>query len=490
MQRALTKLSPLAKYVVSPTGLLVPTVIFVFFGSVFGVISVFKHVFFETYAWDLGIFVQTLYLIANGFPLFSTIMNEHFLGNHFSPTFFLLFPLSLINLEAIGLLVVQALWVSLGAYPLFLIAKHHLKHTLPATTMTVAYFLFLGLQHGVLREFHEITLAPTLFLFLYFFIIKERTRSFFITLALFLGVKENLALTVIALGIWMIMFNKKLRTWGLVTAGLGAGAFVVMLKAIIPYYAINEYIHTNFGELGKTPGELIVTAIQKPLLVVKTFFSPIDKVNTMKMYAVSVAFLAFFDSFIIVLAPSLAEKFLDATWSRWQIFFHYSIMIAPILWIATIRSIANIAALAPRVVPIFKKIAIPTLLAMCVLVLTMFTHLKYDSPLTSLVRMDFYAQLLPRIVVYETLRSVPGGDELSISAQDALVPHLAERKNIYLFPQYADVDVVVLHQLVPHWPLDDNQYEAEIEKLENDASFDLMYEDQHGGMIFVRSDEQ
>ena len=57
-------------------------------GSYFAVMSLVtirRHVTFHSNGYDLGIFDQLIWSVSRGFPLESSILGYHFLGEHFSP---------------------------------------------------------------------------------------------------------------------------------------------------------------------------------------------------------------------------------------------------------------------------------------------------------------------------------------------------------------------------------------------------------------------
>ena len=72
----------------------------------------------------------------------------------------------------------------------------------------------------------------------------------------------------------------------------------------------------------------------------------------------------------------------------------------------------------------------------------------------------------------------------SVSAQSALAPHLANRKDIYLYPSIVlhcqqqncpTVDYIVLSTAVNGWPLTDDQVSAAIKQLESDKDYTEIY---------------
>ncbi|HEY9647057.1 MAG TPA: DUF2079 domain-containing protein, partial [Chroococcidiopsis sp.] len=77
--------------------------------------SSLKHGLFHSTAFDLGIFDQAIYLISQGLPPQSSIINMHILGDHAAPIHYGLALLYWLYPDVHWLLVVQAVGLSLGA---------------------------------------------------------------------------------------------------------------------------------------------------------------------------------------------------------------------------------------------------------------------------------------------------------------------------------------------------------------------------------------
>ncbi|MCK4423437.1 MAG: DUF2079 domain-containing protein, partial [Candidatus Omnitrophica bacterium] len=77
------------------------------------------------------------------------------------------FPLSLLYLifsNPCTLLVTQSIFIALGAWPLYLIARDRFKSETVALCFASAYLLYPTLQYANLFDFHGDALAPAFFL--------------------------------------------------------------------------------------------------------------------------------------------------------------------------------------------------------------------------------------------------------------------------------------------------------------------------------------
>src|SRR3989338_2492310 len=91
---------------------------------IFGVVTSLRHYNFQTQAWDLGIFDQVVWNIANGNGMSTTLefVQNHF-AVHMSPILYLLAPGYLVFPSPYFLLILQTIALALGAWPLYLLAK-------------------------------------------------------------------------------------------------------------------------------------------------------------------------------------------------------------------------------------------------------------------------------------------------------------------------------------------------------------------------------
>lgn len=96
------------------------------YGVLFSFITVSRHRTFQTHALDLGQYAQNLWHIARGQEPYDTVLGWHAWGNHFSPIFYVLAPLTLVFHGPAFLLVLQSAALALGAAPLYLFARSRL----------------------------------------------------------------------------------------------------------------------------------------------------------------------------------------------------------------------------------------------------------------------------------------------------------------------------------------------------------------------------
>src|SRR5262249_52816293 len=131
-------------------------------------------------------------------------------ADHFDPLQLLLIPVYRAWSSPLLLLVVQSLMLTLGALPLYWVARDRFPdHPALSTVFPVLYLLYLPLR-GVNRyDYHPSALAPPLFLFALYFMEKARwgRMIFFLVLAGLL--KENMPIAGVTIGLYVAAVKKK-----------------------------------------------------------------------------------------------------------------------------------------------------------------------------------------------------------------------------------------------------------------------------------------
>ena len=146
---------------------------------------------------------------------------------HFSPALALFAPLVIVWPSPIALLVAQAVRWPLGLAPL-------MRATSSWTAWVVAVTYGLAPAFGALFgfDFHEVALAVPLLAFSMAAMLRGDHRAAVLWAMPLVLVKEDLGLTVAALGV--VVFLRGSRRWGTFAMVFGAVTFVVLLVWVLP----------------------------------------------------------------------------------------------------------------------------------------------------------------------------------------------------------------------------------------------------------------
>jgi uncharacterized membrane protein len=182
---------------------------------VFSSLSIYRHYAFNTHAWDLGIFTQSLWttLNANRFLYYTCelIVNPSgsFFGVHFSPILALILPIYGAIQFPETLLVIQSFILSLASIPIYKLAREKTGKRTIGMVFALAYFMYPAVQHVNVYEFHVQALLPLFFGCMIYFMSKEDWPKYFMFVFLALMCEEHVAWIVFFVGLYIGWRHRK-----------------------------------------------------------------------------------------------------------------------------------------------------------------------------------------------------------------------------------------------------------------------------------------
>ncbi len=400
-------------------------------GTVFGYLSVVRHLAGGSHAEDLGFTDQVLWnslhgrlfhmSIYAGAQAWNTELNlshvarpDSLLAFHFEPMLLALLPL-----YAAGgistLLIAQALAVAAGAIPAFRIARHLTHSVTLGLAAVIAYLLSPLGQWAVLADFHTSTLAaPLLLLSLDRLLVARSTVQAVALAALAMTAREDVILVVIALGCALLLAQHTRRAGAAIT-GLGLVWLALAIGVIHTYSGGGTPFEVRYGAALSNP----LAALSRPVVG--------DYALSLLLSGGWLALLA-----PLALLPALPTLLLNVlSSSPWMASgqAHYSALVLPFLVVGAAFALARL-----RRWPGLQRGAAVGLA--CTSLLGYF--LAGAGPLganyapatvgqRAATAMDLAASL-PRVA--------------AVSATSSLVPHLSQRQRVYVFPAVLDADYI------------------------------------------------
>lgn len=409
---------------------LTPWALAAVFAALYATLSLRRHARFESTGYDLGIFEQGVQRYAHGQLPVSHIREIDLLGDHFSPVMALLAPVYRLLPGPGTLLVAQAVLMALALVP---VARFCLERFGSATAVTtgVAQGLFWGVQEAVWFDVHEICFAVPLLAASAVALVRRRQRAAVAWALPLLLVKEDLGLTVAAVGVVVALQGRRRLGAATVAAGLGGLALVVevLLPALNPWHRY-QYAGTPMVWSG---GHLDLAAGQR-LALVAFVLGP-------------TLLLAVRSPVALLLVPTLGWRLATASPGYWTTTFHYSAVFAPVLFAAFADALARSRWDGRRIT------AAATAAAAVALAVTFWPG--HARPLARLSDPDFWRDP-PRVAARRAaVALVPDG--VVVEAGNTLAPHLVSRADVWAFPrsrtapepEYAVVDTADTYPLSP-----------------------------------------
>ncbi len=303
-----------------------------------------KHALFHSTAWDLGIFDQAVYLISQGQPAFSSLMGFHILADHAAIIFYPLSLLYKIYPSVYWLLAVQALALALGAWPTWSLARQAGLKENQAVAVAAAYLLYPLIFNINLFDFHpEVIAVPALL----WAVLSARLNQpiwFCLAIVIVLACKEVLALSVAAMGVWLLIFEKK-RLCGAIALFTGIAWFVISTQVIIPFFGsetvtISRHI-SRYSFLGNSFPEMARNLLFKPWLLLAKIFS-LDSLYYLFLLVIPLIWGLSPRHLVPLIGaiPILALNILSNDVGQRELTTQYSLPILPFLLLAVISSLA------------------------------------------------------------------------------------------------------------------------------------------------------
>ena len=405
--------------------------LFVAVGTVlYSILSLWRHFTFNSSSYDLGIFDQAIWQLSRFHFGPATVRGlPNLFADHFHPLLILISPLYWVWDNVVILLIFQAAVVSLGALPLFWIAKYYLKSRPAAYIIAFSYLLFFGVQNAIYFDFRPETLVAAFFLFAFWFALDKRYLLYSLSIFLLLISKENVAFYVLFLGLYFLIFQRKYLL-GAATAAAGLAWGFVTLYFIIPYFNKGAYIYfSTYSGLGNSTSEILKTIITNPVHTLQVLVTPARKIKTILYIFGSGGFLAFLSPSAMFMAiPFIGERFLSSIQNRWLNYYHYDIHLAPLVYIGAVIGIKNILSFVSPKILKFKPIFLLYGLVLLVFLGSFATNLRFNQ-LHKIFSPAYYKGGERQISDQKAMDLIPA--RAKVAATNTLVPHLSHRDDIW-----------------------------------------------------------
>jgi uncharacterized membrane protein len=235
--------------------------------------SSLRHILFQSTAYDLAIFDNGIYLISQGKPPFVSFRGIHILGDHAAFILYAIAGLYKIYPSVYWLFGLQAIALSLGALPVWQLARYANLTPNLAIVIAVSYLLYPLIFNLNLFDFHPETLALPAFFWAFLFAKKNNIFAFSLALIFILSCRDALSLTITAMGIWLILGERKIKL-GVISLGIGIIWFILATKVVIPQFSGEQVAAVaRYNFLGVSLQEIILNLFLKPQIVLSHLFT-------------------------------------------------------------------------------------------------------------------------------------------------------------------------------------------------------------------------
>ncbi len=325
-----------------------------------GVWTVCRVRTFSCPTYDMGIFTQMFHnMRETGAPV-TTLERDGLLSHfrvHVSPIYYLMLPFYAIFPSAETLQILQALVLASAVIPLWLLARRRSFSPVGTAIFCALLLTYPAFSGGTSYDLHEnVFLTPLLFWLFYFL---ERRKCWGIALfsILTLLVKEDAAVYVAVVAIWVILEALLHRDRVQLRIGL-----TVLLGALTYFLAVTSYL-TKYGDGVMTyryrnflpDGEKSLTGVVKAVLLspIKAVYECMDaeKIGFLLQTMLPLLFLPLITRHyerLVLLIPYLLVNLMSDYSYQHDVFFQYTYGATACLFYLTLLNLADLRRWATR----------------------------------------------------------------------------------------------------------------------------------------------
>jgi uncharacterized membrane protein len=499
--------------------LAVGILVFAGYFSFFGILrmnTLYAHYF------DLGIMHQTTF---NTYRAFTTLDFSRILeltdpygpeqitrpAIHNDIILALLAPFYVFHSGPETLIVLQAVIMALGAIPLFLTVKHlfrwHVLWRWLGLAICVAYLLYPASNYTVIFEFHGVALATTFLLAMFYFWLTSRYRWSFVFAVLAILTKEQVSATIaffggyIALSGWIHLWRTDRRHWkqyrphwlSWTLLVLGVSWFLLSMKVIIPFFrgGSDHFALSYYADLGDSPLEVIGGLFTNPQVVL-SYLTSQSALEYYYQMLFPLAYLPLLAPLVAAIAaPEYGIVLLSNSENLRNIIYHYSAVITPFLFLATVYAVYYLTTIVvPRVIRSARTrnlvvLALLPVVSIAVISTSLIAARTYGPlPFSEKANIHPFKYQPRNMADVERWAEELKDEELKIASTGKLGPFFTSRRYYYVMSdRYKLADYVVLNPKEVY-----NSYGSEwaipgYEALVTDPMFEKIY-DQNDIQVF------
>lgn len=330
------------------------------------------------------------------------------------------------------LFAVQMAIVSLGALPLYLLARDRLGRA-PGLLVAIFYLAYTPVEYSSLYEIRFRAMAMAWLAFLFLFVERQRYWGMLPFLVLALSCRLHTAVAVAMLGVYALL-RRKPWYYGVTLLVAGIAWYLAMTQVITPHYSDKGFIFfEHYEQLGGSPLAMLETGLTRPLLVLQVIFTP-PKLWYLFQMGVPLLFLPVLSPPAIIPAILLfLTNLLSARPIQTDVYHHYQGGIVPFLMVGLILAWDWLSyRKGPAWWKRWQRLERTTrvrIIGLLLLVSFLGSNLIFRNPLPSI----FFAHPPDRL---ETARAILARipPDVPVAVSNLLSPHLPMRRDIFLVP--------------------------------------------------------
>jgi uncharacterized membrane protein len=378
-------------------------------------------------AFDLGIFQQAVWLLAQRTSPFVTLRGMNIFADHFTPILYLFTPFYRLWEHPFWLFLGQTMALAIGAIPIYRLTLHETAKPWAAALIVVGYFFHPATFTMLLFDFHPVVLSVPFVLWAMYAIERGLSKPFFIAICGGVLCKEEIAFILASLSAYGAIVKRCRWAWLGLLVNLAWLWFSMKLMALLGGVERSAYL-SLYAQWGQTPAEIIWGILTHPVKVLKAMVA--DEYPLLLLSPL--AFLPLWSADILAFGlPTYLLLVLSDRPAMHHLGYHYSALIMPWLMFASILAWKRLLqfgnALSPKLWRRWQVV-----IAIAWIVCLLFGAFRYGFPIIRYHNAYALSAEQSTAIVAFLNRFIP--PDASVSAPTQLVPPLAHRHRIYLLP--------------------------------------------------------
>ena len=387
------------------------------------------------YAFDLGIFQQAVWLMAHGEAPFVTVRGMNILGDHFTPILYLVAIPYRFWAHPFWLFLAQTVALAAGALPLYRLALRHIQKDWLAAIIAIGYLLHPALFTMLLFDFHPVLLSIPFVLWAMDAADEGRPKVFAIAAIFALACKEEVSLVILMLSAYAAIVRKqKWAWWGVV----GSVCWIAVVLKLMPFLAGVEHSAylALYSRWGETPLGIVWGILTRPFEALRELVLCQGHATAPGVYPLLLLFpFAFFPllapDLLLFGLPNYALIALNERVTFRELGYQYASTILPWLAVASMIGWKRLLQVGSEL-PTSLQRRWHFLLTLTWCICVAFSAYRYGPPVIQRFMSDILPPKEAKAIVDFLNRHIP--PDASVTAPTSLVPPLAHRKRIYMFP--------------------------------------------------------
>lgn len=410
-------------------------------------LALVRHASMQTNTYDFGLFLNAIWNTAQGDPFVcSLVPTGSILDEHVSLALLPFAGLMKLGVPARGFLVLQAIWICLGAVPLYVLARRHLGAA-GGRVFALAYLLHPSVHVNALWDFHPMSFAAPLLITLVLYGERRRLHvGFVVSAAGLLMLREEFAFVLVGFSITLVLAGRNARAAGLAGSAL---AFLLVLNVSMGHTSSHLARYADVAERGGggIVGMMLATVFEPAFVLGYALSYP--KVVYVGMQAAGVlGMAALVRRAWPMFALALAFSMLASSRAVYNPFFHYTTMLYPLALAWAPQGLSRLAAMRWSAASVGLR---RRALIRAVAVASIGMSLAYGGLHNNDVfragfrapRREISERGLKRLAWLKSqLAAIP--DNVPMAVTGRVGPHAAMRPGVYAYPTEHQVEVLVV----------------------------------------------